>query len=212
MKKLFVVLLVLGCALLMSTPALADACTVADEFCLINSNENQFSPGQITVHIDLTGNTLTVTAHGDAGFVLKGIDSIAVNATNGTGGNLFGAGATLPGTWGADATPNSDGFSGTFGSGASDPGGTDTTVVFTLNGAPVYAAGEDPTWVVHIRYNFGDNTNCSAFISNQATPGGAPQGDGLCGGTEIPEPGSLALLGTGLFSAVGVLRRKLLKT
>ncbi|MGH9509206.1 MAG: PEP-CTERM sorting domain-containing protein, partial [Terriglobales bacterium] len=123
-------------------------------------------------------------------------------------GNIFQDG---PDGWLADATPNSDGFSGTFGSGASDSGGTDTTVVFTLLGAPVYADGEDPTWIVHIRYDFGDNTNCSAFISNAPTPGGSVPADGSCGGTEIPEPGSLALLGTGLFSAVGVIRRKLKK-
>ncbi len=220
--KFFSVLMVLGCALLMSTPALANSCDVNDEFCLINSNQGQFVPGQITIHVNNTGgNTWTIVAHADGGFFLKGIDKVAVNAT--TDGNdlaadgsnsLFGGSAVLPTGWSDDGQPDSDGFAGFSGaeSGSSDSGGKSLSLTFTLDGAPVYQAGQTPTWVVHVRYDF-EGQGCSAYISNVAQPnGGSNYNQGNCGGgSEVPEPGSLALLGTGLFSAVGVLRRKLLK-
>ncbi|MGH9556123.1 MAG: PEP-CTERM sorting domain-containing protein, partial [Terriglobales bacterium] len=99
-----------------------------------------------------------------------------------------------------------------FDSEAKSPGGTDLAggigeLTFTLSGDPTFTQV-----VIHLRYDTPNSTNCSLFISNIARPGGpSPANRDECGTTEIPEPGSLALLGTGLFSAVGVLRRKLLK-
>jgi hypothetical protein len=212
MKKILVGLLALGCALLVSTPALADACLAGDEFCLTFSNQNQFNPGDITVHVNISGSTVTVEAHANvAGITNLVFDHIAFNNTS--GGQLF---TGVPANWVIDANPDSDGFAGgPFPSGASCSGNAATCdpndggpMNFTLSGAPTF--GNGTIFVVHIRYEF-NGQGCSAYISNATTPGGVATPNGECGGTEIPEPGSLALLGTGLFSAVGVLRRKLLK-
>jgi hypothetical protein len=217
MKSKLLGLLVLGAALCLPTVAFAATCTpdvipdTTNPYCLTNPNENQFEPGDLTVEVNLSGTSLTVTAMGSAGFTNLVIDSIAFNNTN---GNVF-VGGTFPSTWQADGTPSSDGFNdpslGTFNSGANCTGGCAGAgpLNFTLNGAPVFGSA-GAIFVVHVRYVFNGNSNCSVFLSNAATPSGAPAPGTVQGcGTDIPEPGSLALLGTGIFAAVGVLRRRL---
>lgn len=203
MKKLFTILLVLGCAALMSTPAMAACVDDADTFCL--DTPNKLGGDAIVVQIDLSGTTLTVTIADDAGNSNLKIFDVGMYNNN---GQKFVDGSAAG--WDAEPGPGEccDGFgfgepqsATSFGAG----GDTTDTIVFNLSGTPTFDG--DPVFAVHVG---GLDNGCSLWLTNgNFTP--TEQTDPGCGSTEVPEPGSLALLGTGLFSAVGVMRRKLKK-
>jgi hypothetical protein len=78
-----------------------------------------------------------------------------------------------------------------------------------LGGSPTFGSA-GAVFVVHVRGIHLNGQDCgSVFLSNALTPSSNPSNPSGCSTTEIPEPGSLALLGTGIFAAVGALRRKL---
>ncbi len=206
MKKLFTILVVLGCAVLMSTPAMAVCVDDADTFCL--DNPNQVGAAAIVVQVDLNGDELTVTIADDAG--LSGIKIFQVGIYNVSNGVVFLNGPT---GWTVGAASCCDGFDagggiGTLSSHTGNPGGdSSSSITFDLSGVPTFGDG-GAVFAVHLG-GFGEG--CSLWLTNNSNfVATDPAAEG-CGGTEIPEPGSLALLGTGLFSAVGVIRRKLKK-
>lgn len=53
-------------------------------------------------------------------------------------------------------------------------------------------------------------TGCTGFVGNAGSSNLGSTANCLDGGTPVPEPGSLALFGTGLLSLAGFLKRKLL--
>ncbi len=160
-----------------------------------------------TFEVKQTGNTLV-----DAQvYAWTGsLDSDSASPQGATGPALFSTPFTIVGTGGFEAEtintagvaltpgqayvilfndPDKNGAQATFGLTdhvAGDGGGGFN---YSLTGDP-----NDGAWDEHLK-DFGD----LAFSASFTAPAGSP----------VPEPGSLALLGTGLLGAVGMVRRRL---
>lgn len=179
------------------------------------------------VTLTLVGSSINVDVATENGWTLHNAD-FGFNGTNGgTLSDVFNSytfAGNDPGTptFKASGYGNMDGF-GTFvagftGGSGSSSGYTDlnftvsSTDAFTMVGQLL--AGNNVSadnWFVG-QLSLGPN--CTGFVGNTGSTGsttgfGATAGAD-CSGTSVPEPGSLALFGTGILGMAGYLRRKLL--
>ncbi|MGH9579780.1 MAG: PEP-CTERM sorting domain-containing protein [Terriglobales bacterium] len=212
-NRLFLAVLATVALLGLPTLAMADLCHPDGNpndasWCLINTNTGT-PTAELQVHVTLSGNVLSVHAESSV-FTNLRIDQFYMNNNN---GNLL-PGTSDPAGWVQVSNPpfQADGFGAFATMGKKGPHTVvGPSVQFTLSGTPTFNGGNaGAIFVAHVRYQF-NGQDCSAFISNAPVPAGAPAPgtDTRCGSTtEVPEPGSLALLGTGIFAAVGALRRR----
>ncbi len=189
--KLLVTLAAIGLALLIPSGATA-ACPVG-QIELSNTNVTGFG---VTVCLTLSGNTLTVNSISNtSGLTVVGIDALGYNtsATLVSETDTSGVWAPKGGT-----TPfNIDGF-GNFVSEIVNPGGTGGASPASFSWT--FSASPGTDLVLHVRFN----NECSAFVSNRTTTSSGAIGN--C--AVIPEPGTMALFGSGLVAIAGIIRRR----
>ena len=190
--KLLVTLAAIGLALLIPSGAFAQC--GAGQITLSNTNVTGFG---VTVSLTLCDNTLTVNSiTNTSGLTVVGIDALGYQSSV-----TLVSETDTSGTWApkGGTTPfQMDGF-GDFTSEITNPGGTGgaspASFSWTFSGSP----GTD--LALHIRFS----NNCSAFVSNRTATSSGPIGNCFV----IPEPGTMALFGSGLVGLAGILRRRL---
>jgi hypothetical protein len=200
-KNLLAVLAMAGFLVAFTTSARADSVG-----CATTSN---VSGVNASVCFSVTGDVITITSLSvDGSSSIKGISSFDWN----TAADYVGP-TNSNGTWADSGTDSNqvDGFDlnpwlgEADGSAFGPPPINGVGTYWTLNGDP----GSD--FVFHLQYTNSNGTGCSAFVSNTShdNTGLSAPADG-CGSTSVPEPGSLALFGTGILGMAGFLRRKFL--
>ena len=208
-------LLMLG----MQSTAQAGSCASGSSCDIVLNNNNiLLVPGSIvvTVTIDNTNTTNTVLkvqwtsdtlTNNPIGITEFGYDSSATFGTN-TAHNDKNVGGATTNPWGAQANANVDGF-GSFttdanqGSG-NETGGISSALVFNLSSLVTSFGdnGNGGEFVVHVKFD----GSCSGFVSD-GTANGGTLNTNCTGGTVVPEPATVLLVGT-LLSGLGFFGRK----
>lgn len=200
-------------------PAAAITCggTSSCTFELTHSNVTQLD-GNVDVRVtwnNTGGNTVFEVQYVSGGPASpKAIAEFGFNFDT-TGRTITVAGGGLGSDWTTttgNPGPQIDGF-GNFKTDVSRPDGTfgiTAPILFSVSGGKItsIAANDmlhNADFVVHLSYNGG----CSGFISDGTVSAGSMTSNANCdGGAAVPEPGTLALFGTGLVGLGTVLKRR----
>lgn len=230
-KNLLTVLAVAIAMFAAANTAKADASTCVDSGtvdCFTLSYQNGALPGtgpwgyvQLT---QVDANTVTIEFTAATGFIFHnagvGFNTDLDPANLGFSYSFTGFGGL--GSLSLDtAGTNFDGF----GSGAHDfdvsyGGGNGSTsgftdIIITITGTGIsitnfeFASGTGDNNMFVAQVAPSNGSGCTGFAANGG-PNGTTLPSGDCGGSQVPEPGSLMLFGTGLLGMAGFVRRKLM--
>jgi PEP-CTERM motif-containing protein len=186
-----------------------------------------------TVTLTLDGSSIDVTVTMAAGFGLHNSDFNWNGGTGDTISNLtwvYGAGNPGMPVFAAGGCGGScDGF-GFFGWGFTGGTGSSSnysSISFTVsqtggftsvgqllagstNGGGPHPTTNPDNWFAGQIANI--STGCTGWVGNTGSTNSSASGNpgtGVCAGSQVPEPGSLMLFGTGLLGLAGFVRRKL---
>jgi PEP-CTERM motif len=193
--------------------------------------------GYVEVTVNGDGSQVTIEFSAASGFQFhnKGVgwDSAAGTSISGISLNLLGENGGLvigdlsigtPGGTLTDACPPPNGNSASYdgfgdmmynvcGGNGSSQGFTD--IVITISGANLTlgdfeaANGDGQHFAAQVAPYPNPTGQCTGFVADVG-PNGSDSPASGCGGSQVPEPGSLMLFGTGLLGMAGFVRRKLM--
>jgi len=208
LRKLLVFCGLVVAVALWSAPAQADTACASGSSCnfvLTFTNNTLLAGTQVTVNINNTGSVtiLTFTLTANPLGLPAAIDQVGFNS---------GIISTFPSGWSSAPAGSMDGF-GSFSVQAANGGapfGT-TSVSFTLSSlvtnfagtvAPPGTSGNE--FAVHVRFQAVGS--CSGFVGGD---GGTSSSSTSGNCAPIPEPGTMALFGSGLLGVAAIIRRRL---